>query len=260
MLYLLPNLLTEEPGGESLFPRALLDLVPQLQGLIAESAKSGRHYLRHFLPKEKVPTFPLELLNEHSSPQDVQELLHKLSLGGNWGLISDAGLPCIADPGSDLVFLARQKGMEIKTLPGPSSLFMALQLSGLPGQHFAFHGYLPRDAGERREKILELELRSGKEGVTQLWIEAPYRCRIMLDTLIATLRPSTLLAVAVELTSSRERVLSQEVELWRKTSFRLEKEAAVFLMCARRKVDSTFREVQKDNMTEEKLRAKNRFK
>lgn len=230
-LSLLPNLLSaEEPGDVRWLPQCLQEVVPQLHGLIAESFSNGRRYLRYFLSRERAAALPLELLNEHSQPRDVQGLIEKIEDGTHWGLISDAGLPCIADPGAHLVMLARQRGLVVTTFPGPSSLMMALQLSGFSGQRFAFHGYLPRDVPARRAAIQELERRAACDHATQIWIEAPYRSKVMLEALCATLQDTTLLTVAVELTSSRERVVSQSIAMWRNLLFPLGKEAAVFLI------------------------------
>jgi 16S rRNA (cytidine1402-2'-O)-methyltransferase len=167
---------------------------------------------------------PLALLNEHTS--DLQTLIEPLLKGQTWGLISDAGLPCIADPGADLVFLAHQKKIDIKTFIGPSSIIMALQLSGFGGQKFTFHGYLPREIPALENKLKELE----QEGGTHIWIEAPYRSLKMLEIAKNTLKPQTKLCVAINLTSENERVQSALVATWKQSSFPIEKEPAVFLI------------------------------
>lgn len=223
-LYLLPNLLDESLPTELFLPISVGQAVASLQGLIAESEKCARRYLRRFISHDEMARLPLQLLNEHT--QEIETLIQPMQKGETWGLISDAGLPCIADPGADLVWLAHERKVDVQTFVGPSSLIMALQLSGLGGQQFSFHGYLPREQKEAEAKIRELEKRAG----TQMWIEAPYRSAKMLDWLQKTLQPQTKLCVAVNLTTPTQRVVSQTVSKWRSTSFKLEKEPAVFLM------------------------------
>jgi len=223
-LYLLPNLLDETGSAELFLPVGVNRAVAALQGLIAESEKMGRRYLRRFLSHDEMAKMPLAVLNEHTS--DLAPLIQPMERGERWGLISDAGLPCIADPGSPLVRLAHQKNIGVETFAGPSSILMALQLSGFCGQQFSFHGYLPRELPALEHKIRELEKLSG----THIWIEAPYRSAKMLDALKRVLRGDTRLCVAASLMSPAERVLSQPVSAWQKSPFSMEKEPAVFLI------------------------------
>lgn len=223
-LYLLPNLLEESLPPEPFLPISVKEAVHQIQGLIAESEKMGRRYLRKFLSHEEMARRPLALLNEHS--KEIGQLIEPIKRGETWGLISDAGLPCLADPGSDLVWLAHQNGITVETFVGPSSIIMALQLSGFGGQEFAFHGYLPKEPEMLEKKILELQKQRG----TQIWIEAPYRSAKMLETLKRILNPKTRLCVAANLTTPSQKLLSQTVAKWQSTSFVLEKEPVVFLI------------------------------
>ncbi len=223
-LLLLPNLLDEELPYEPFLPASVPQAVASLHGIIAESEKAARRYLRRFLPHEIFSKMPIALLNEHVA--ELDELLAPIEQGQIWGLISDAGLPCVADPGADLVWRARQKGIAVQTFVGPSSILMALQLSGLCGQRFTFHGYLPREGIELEKRIKELEKQS--HGHTQIWIEAPYRSAKMLAALLAALQPTTRLSVAVQLTTPHERIASAPVAKWK--PFPIEKEPAVFLL------------------------------
>lgn len=223
-LYLLPNLLDETLPAEPFLPISVNRAVASIQGLIAESEKMARRYLRRFLSHEEMARMPLAVLNEHT--QTLSDLIKPLESGQTWGLISDAGLPCIADPGADLVWLAHQKGIAVETFVGPSSLIMALQLSGFSGQHFSFHGYLPREPDELETSLRALEKKEG----TKIWIEAPYRSAKMLEHLKRVLQPTTKLCVAVQLTTPTQRVVSQTVSKWKNIPFPLEKEPAVFLI------------------------------
>jgi 16S rRNA (cytidine1402-2'-O)-methyltransferase len=223
-LLLLPNLLDESLPTEPYLPTSVNTAVASIQGLIAESEKMARRYLRRFLSHDNMAKMPLRVLNEHT--KEIEELIQPIVQGETWGLISDAGLPCIADPGADLVWLAHQKNIPVETFVGPSSIVMALQLSGFGGQQFSFHGYLPREIPELEQKVRELEKRGG----TQIWIEAPYRSAKMLDLLKRILQPNTKLCIAVNVTLPTQRVVSQPLSKWKAASFSLEKEPAVFLI------------------------------
>lgn len=227
-LLLLPNLLDETLPHEPFLPASVGSAVRTINGLIAESEKAARRYLRRFLSHEEMARMPLKTLNEHTPEKELDELLQPLLNGETWGLISDAGLPCVADPGSPLVWRAHLNNISVETFAGPSSLLMALQLSGFCGQRFCFHGYLPREIPDLERKIKELEKNSKHE--TQIWIEAPYRSGKMVDLLKKILQPNTKFCVAANLTLPTQKVVSQTVSKWKNFSFALEKEPAVFLL------------------------------
>lgn len=224
-LFLLPNLLDESLSSD--FPPSVTTAVHQLQGLICESEKSARRYLRRFISHDEMTKMPLRLLNEHTQKGELENLLDPILNGEVWGLISDAGLPCIADPGSDLVFLAHQKNVSVETFVGPCSIIMALQLSGFSGQNFSFHGYLPKDPIELAAKLKELEKLPG----SQIWIEAPYRTAKMLETLKEALLPTTLLSIASSLHLPEQKVFTKPISEWKNIS--IGKEPAIFLISRR---------------------------
>lgn len=224
-LFLLPNMLDE--GLPTDLPPSVGFAVAEIQGLIAESEKSARRYLRRFLSHDQMAQMPLRLLNEHTQKGELEQLLEPLKKGEKWGLISDAGLACIADPGSDLVFLAYQKNIHVETFVGPCSMIMALQLSGFSGQNFTFHGYLPREPQELDAKLKELE----KQSSTQIWIEAPYRSAKMIEHLQKVLQPTTFLCVASSLTFPDQRVVTKKISEWKNIS--IGKEPAIFLISRR---------------------------
>lgn len=227
-LFLLPNLLDESLEADLFLPPAVGRKVASVQGLIAESEKAARRYLRRFLSHDQMTKIPLRLLNEHTKKQEVESLLEPMRNGEVWGLISDCGLPCIADPGADLVFLAHQNGVEVETFAGPSSIVMALQLSGFSGQKFTFHGYLPRE-----EEDLELAIREVEEDArtgTQIWMEAPYRSAKMFETLKKILSPRSRLCIATDLTLPSQRVMSLSIAEWKKAEFVLAKAPCIFLL------------------------------
>jgi 16S rRNA (cytidine1402-2'-O)-methyltransferase len=217
-LLLLPNLLWEEGKHCDVMPESVDRAVEGLDVLIAENEKAGRRYLKRFVfpPHKTFRDISIHLLNEHSTKQDVLHLAEQITEGKTWGLISDAGMPCLADPGAHLVLICRQKNIVIETFPGPSAMMLALVLSGFPAQSFSFHGYLPRDAEPLKKALLSLEDRARKEKMTQLWIETPYRNEKMLKAICDALHPSTQLCVACSLTAPDQRVATQTIAAWRK--------------------------------------------
>lgn len=222
-LLLLPNLLNKEAHHELFLPTSVDRAIKTLDGLIAENEKEARAYLKRF--DAPFREMPISLLNKHN--QEIDELLKPLSEGQVWGLISDAGLPVLADPGYLLVHRARELGVNIKAFVGPSSLTLALMLSGLPAQQFAFHGYLPRHPETMLKK---LEDRSQEEGSTQLFIEAPFRNQNLLEKLIATLSNETELCVAWDLTMPTQGVETAKIAVWKKRTLpNLHKHPAIFL-------------------------------
>lgn len=233
MLILLPTFLSHSNRDVALLPPIIEEITPTLDGLIAESMKEALTFLKHFPLKAKPHHLPVAILDENSTDSDLDFLLEPLVKGQTWGLISDAGLPCIADPGSNLVFRAREKKIPIRAIPGPSSIPLALMLSGLPSQRFAFQGYLPKEPLLREKRIKELEQTSKKERSTQLFIEAPYRNEAALESLIKTLSPGTLLSVCKDLLGKNEAVHTASIKSWKKSKpFPLDKEPTLFLLYA----------------------------
>ena len=235
-LILLPNVLNDEqPTIDSCFTADVIILVPKLDGLIAESEKGGRHYLKRFsFPEGKTfRDIPIKLLSEHTKESEFLELLMPIMQGQVWGLVSDAGLPCLADPGAKLVFLARQKGVDIEAHMGPSSIVLALMLSGLGAQKFCFEGYLPKEASELTGAIKQLEQRAIKEGSTHIFIETPYRSQQMLEKLISILQEKMKLSVSLDLTLPSQLVMTKTIKEWRKDpKVDIQKRLAVFVIGA----------------------------
>lgn len=230
-LLLLPNLLGEMRHHELFLPESVERAVQSLDGLIAESEQGGRRFLSHFEIEKKPHLVPLSLLNEHTSDKDLDFLLEPIKKGERWGLISDGGLPCIADPGSKLVAKARKSGIAVQAFVGPCSFILALMLSGFSGQKFAFHGYLSKEPEDRQKAIRQLEKRAKEESATQIFMEAPYRCHHLFQTLLQTLSDEMQLCVAVDLTLPTQKVMVEKVGTWKKLPPpNLEKKPAVFLI------------------------------
>ena len=220
MLYLLPNLLSEDQG-EALLPIGLQKVVQSLDGLIAESEKGGRHFLKRLRPDFR--SVPLEVLSKKCDA--IDPLLAPLQRGETWGLISDGGLPVLADPGALLVRRLRSLEIPVTTLPGPSSIIYALQLSGLSAQNFTFHGYPPHSENELQEL-----LRTLSKGHTHLWIEAPYRSDAFLHKLLHHLHEKAELSVSWNLTAEDERTRTDSVLKWRLKGEKIGKAPAVFVV------------------------------
>lgn len=224
-LLLLPNLLADVPHHEMFLPASVDRAVESLDGLIAESEKGGRRFLSRFRTEKPAHQIPIALLNKHH--RDIDFLLEPLLEGETWGVVSDAGLPCLADPGSHLVARARKLGLKVQAFVGPSSITLALMLSGFPGQSFHFHGYLPKDPTMRDRKIMEME----KEGGTQIFIEAPHRNQSTLESLLHLLKDTTKLCAAWQLTTPEQGIVSECVSVWKKSPLpKLQKQPAIFLI------------------------------
>ena len=218
-LYLIPNSLG--PGSlESVIPEPVRAETASLDHFIAENAKTARAFLKAVAATHPLHTVLQEIsiseLNVNTRADALPALLEPLLQGKDVGLLSEAGVPAVADPGADLVRLAHQKGIIVKPLVGPSSLLLALMASGLNGQSFAFHGYLPTDADARASRIRQLEQRSRQEKQTQILIETPYRNDAMLDALATHCSGNTLVCVATDLTLETEVVRTATAQQWKK--------------------------------------------
>ena len=217
-LYLIPNSLGSEQL-DAVIPNPVRELTASLDCFIAENAKTARAFLKQVAQTHPLKTVMQEIriseLNVNTPAAEVATLLAPLLEGKNVGLLSEAGVPAVADPGADLVRLAHQKGITVKPLVGPSSLLLGLMASGLNGQSFAFHGYLPTDAHERAARIKQLEQRSRQERQTQILIETPYRNEAMLEALATHCSGPTLVCVATDLTLDSETVITQSASSWK---------------------------------------------
>jgi len=223
-LLLLPNLLGDLPDHSPFLPVSVDQAVASIDGLIAESEKGGRRFLSRFKHCKKPHEIPIALLNKHN--QDYDFLLEPCLHGKTWGVISDAGLPCLADPGALLVARAREKGVKVEAYVGPSSIVLSLMLSGLPGQSFHFHGYLPKDP-TRRDKVIE---QTARNFGTQIFIEAPHRNIHTLEALLRDLPKSAKLCIACDLTLPTQKVMTEKVATWRKLPLpKIQKKPSIFL-------------------------------
>jgi len=232
-LYLLPAPLHPEANPQSL-PALLAPLALQLKYWVVESERCARRFLRVLNPVCPIDSLQFFLLNEHTRPEEVPSMLIPAREGHHMGLLSDAGCPAIADPGAWLVAEAHKYGVPVHPVAGPSSLLLTLMGSGMDGQKFSMHGYLPVEASARARALRSLEDISRREGgTTQLFIETPYRNRQMLAALEANLRGSTRLCIGAALGSHRPLLLTRSLSEWRGNWPDLHKIPAVFAVQAR---------------------------
>ncbi len=234
-LYLIPSPLGEyDPAA--VIPGQVLERLRSIRKYVVEEARTVRRYLSAAGLKGHISELELRELNEHTKPAEVEALLSMFSdpdgSPSDVGLISEAGLPAVADPGAQLVALCHSHGIQVVPMVGPSSLMLALMGSGLNGQSFAFCGYLPAKTDERRKSIREMERRSSQLNQTEIFIETPYRNDSMLADLLASLQPKTRLCVAADLTLPSETVLTKTVREWQKEKTVIGKRPCVFLILA----------------------------
>lgn len=230
-LYLIPTPLSEEPVTKVL-PQSVLDAISGIDCYVVEELRTARRFLSAAGRKGQIETLELHELNEHTSPQEVEAMASLFEGGRNVGLISEAGLPAVADPGSALVALCHRIGVKVVPMVGPSSLMMALMSSGLNGQSFAFRGYLPAKTPERRKELADLERLSAKLNQSQIFIETPYRNDSMLADICECLNPSTRVCVATNITAQDECIITKTVAQWRKEKKEIGKRPTVFILLA----------------------------
>lgn len=218
------------PGDwRDVLPVPVVQRAAALDYFIVERAKTARQILGQWPLARPLQEVELAELNEHTPADRIDALLAPVLAGRSAGLMSEAGCPGIADPGAPLIAAAHRLGVQVVPLAGPSAIVLTLMASGLGGQRFAFHGYLPVDRDARVSELRRLERRSD-DGETQLWIETPYRAQAMLESVIATCRESTRLAIGCDLTLPAEQVMLRTVRQWRAAPVRIDGRLAVFAL------------------------------
>jgi len=233
-LYLVPNLLgATQP--EKVLPAGTLAIVKRLRHFVVENTRTSRRVLSRIGMECPIDDIEFIELDKHNARNlDLMEHLGACLNGDDMGLMSEAGTPCVADPGAFVVDLAHSAGIQVVPLTGPNAMILALMASGFNGQAFAFHGYLPIKSPERQNAIKNLERRSMSNNETELFIETPFRNNAMLADLCKNLHPSTRLCVACNLTCDDELVISQDIAEWKKFKGDLNKKPAVFLIYQRK--------------------------
>ncbi len=228
-LFLIPSTLGAEDVSGFL-PEGTLTIIRSLKYFIVEDAKTARAFLKSCNIPTPQAELDIRVLDKHDPNQDLNDLLSGISSGNDVGVLSEAGCPGVADPGAKIVAEAHRRGITVKPLTGPSSLLLALMASGLEGQRFCFHGYLPIDKGERMKKIQRLEEYARGRKETQLFIEAPYRNNQLLSDLLQYLSGETRLCIAADITTADESIRTLKIKDWKKQKTELHKRPVVFLI------------------------------
>lgn len=213
-----------------MIPAPVLELLHHIDNFVVEEERTVRRYLSRAGLKGHIEELSFTVLNEHTRPEEVEKMLSLFEDGKDVGLISEAGLPAVADPGAALVALCHRHEIEVCPLVGPSSLMLALMASGLDGQSFAFRGYLPAKSEQRKTAIREAERLSGTLRQTQIFIETPYRSDALFQDFLNVLAPTTRLCVAKRLCSDEQYIKTYEVSKWKSRKLLIGKEPCVFLI------------------------------
>ncbi|MBO6161106.1 MAG: SAM-dependent methyltransferase [Bacteroidales bacterium] len=229
-LYLIPTPLGENDPAEVL-PRQVLERACSLRCFVVEELRTARRFLSRYGLKGHIEELDFHVLNEHTAPAEVEAML-PLFDGQDVGLLSEAGLPAVADPGAALVALCHRHGIEVVPMVGPSSLMLALMASGLNGQSFAFRGYIPAKTDERRAALKDLEKQSCALNQSQILIETPYRNDALFADMLQGLSPATRLCVAADITLPTQLIKTETVAQWRKTPLTIGKRPCVFILLA----------------------------
>ncbi|MDP2029721.1 MAG: SAM-dependent methyltransferase [Thiobacillus sp.] len=213
-LYLIPVPLGPV-SPDTCLPPETLAVARRLEYFVVERAKTARAHLKAMGHPQPIQSLLIEELNEHTTAAAIPPLLAPLKAGHDVGLLSEAGCPAVADPGAALVMAAHRDNIPVVPLIGPSSILLALMASGLGGQRFAFHGYLPAKEPERSQKIRELEITARRDKATQLFIETPYRSVALMDALATTLSPNTFISVGADLSLPGQLIQTRSAKNWR---------------------------------------------
>lgn len=228
-LYLVPNFLSADSPNNYL-PEYIRQSIHHIKNFVVESEKEGRRLIKRLRIETPQSELRLFLLNEHSRHEEYVGLLDALKNGGDAALMSDAGIPCVADPGFQLVKICHQKNIKVIPLPGASSIFMALMASGFNGQQFTFHGYLPLDKNARVAQIREMEKVALVHDYCQIFMETPYRNRQLLAQLCETCKAETLLCIAADIGGSGQFIQTKRIRNWKEQNPDLHKIPAIFIL------------------------------
>ncbi|MBI2257894.1 MAG: SAM-dependent methyltransferase [Flavobacteriia bacterium] len=229
VLYLIPNTLGQE-SIEGFLPLEIINKILSIRVFAIEEIKSARRLL-----KKADKDFPIDdciffQLDKHNKQENIEDIICQLMKGNDVGVLSEAGTPCVADPGAVLVEKAHENEIKVKPLIGPSSIILSLMASGLNGQNFTFHGYLPKEQYKRIAKLKEIEKITQLDNSSHLFIETPFRNQHLFDDIIKNLQNDTQLCLAVNLTCNNERITRKSVQEWKKTTLVLTKNPCIFIV------------------------------
>lgn len=230
MLFLIPAYLSEESPLEYFAP-AIKEYILKTDYFFVENEKTARKVIKFFCPEKKQPDLKLFILDKYSENSDLKEAQNLMKVGQDFGLLSEAGLPCIADPGNIIVKWCHENDIKVVPVNGPSSIILALVSSGFNGQKFTFHGYLPIDKSQKAQKIKFLETQVQKTGYSQIFMETPYRNNQLFEDLLKSLSPNTRLCIAANINHpTDEFIKTLSIKDWQKNKPELHKIPAVFVL------------------------------
>ncbi len=229
-LYLIPTTLGDFETTDKVIPPYNREVIFGLREFVVEQVRTARRFLSHLSHPIPIDQLVFHELNKHTKSIEVTQYLKSMKSGGSIGLLSEAGTPCVADPGAKVVAMAQEAGYEVVPLVGANSILLALMASGFNGQHFVFHGYLPIDKSALQKKIREMDAMIHRSDQTQIFIETPYRNNPMFDMLVANCQSSTKLCIATDLTLGTETIRTKSVMGWKKEKPDLHKKPTVFLL------------------------------
>jgi 16S rRNA (cytidine1402-2'-O)-methyltransferase len=229
-LYLIPTTLGEIENPFDVLPQTIKRSIELLDYYIVENEKTARKFIKSICPEKVQASLHLSALNKHTQDAEYKKMIQDCVEGKNVGLMSEAGCPGVADPGAVIVKLAHEKGIQVVPLVGPSSILLALMASGMNGQSFAFNGYIPIEAAEKKLAIKNLEKLSVSKNQSQLFIETPYRNNKILEDLLSSLHPETYLCVACDITLPTEYIKTMRVVNWKKTKIDLHNRPTIFII------------------------------
>ena len=227
-LYLIPNTLGED-NFSFVLPDEVKSVIESLDYFIVENERTARAYIKRLLPNKIQKDIHVEIIDKHTDPLDLPGFLRPIENGKNAGIISEAGVPCIADPGAEIVSIAHRKGLKVIPLVGPSSILLALMASGFNGQQFAFRGYLPFDQ-QIRKRVFQAMNKDIKDGITQIFMETPYRNNKLLEELLKIMHPETKLCIACDITLENEYIRTKTIANWVGSLPDLHKRPTIFLI------------------------------
>jgi 16S rRNA (cytidine1402-2'-O)-methyltransferase len=226
-LYLVPTLLSE--GAVNTIPSSVKDVIADTDHYIVENLKSARRFIKAIYKEKNIDACEFIEMDKHNNYSFEESFLNIIFEGKNIAVLSEAGAPCIADPGNKIVQAAHELEIEVVPLAGPSSILMALMASGFNGQQFTFHGYLPVDANERKTKLLQMEAQARKDH-TQIFMDTPYRNMKLLEEIIHVLKFDTMLTIACNLTAADQYIHTLPLSEWKKRKPDLQKKPAIFIL------------------------------
>lgn len=228
-MYLLPVSLGDSPL-DRVIPAYALEMINRIDHYAVEDLRSARRYLKKAGITKSINELQFYLLNEHSAEADLSVIMDILNSGTALALMSEAGVPAVADPGRELVALAHKNDILVVPLVGPSSILLALMASGMSGQDFRFHGYLPIKKPQRTQILKQIEKQARDTGSTQIFMETPYRNMSLMDDILNFCEGETKLCVAADITLPGEYIKTKTVHEWRTDPPQIHKRPAVFLL------------------------------